>query len=102
MATTLLRVLSSERDGAAAVRSALLARVSATDPHAEATVAAIIADVRARGAPALLDLGRRFDCPCLECIEVDGDEWSRALCDVPEAVRTALDAAARNIDRFHR
>jgi histidinol dehydrogenase len=66
-------------------------------------VAAIIADVRARGDAALIDYSRRFDRLELspETLRVPADEIDRlaARCD-PEAV-AALEFAARRIESFH-
>jgi len=56
-----MRTLKSEDAGFDAALAALLAYPADTDDAIELSVAAIIADVRARGDAAVLELTRRFD-----------------------------------------
>jgi histidinol dehydrogenase len=86
--------------------AAFAAMLAAKREHAAdvgEAVAAIIADVRARGDAALIDYSRRFDRLELspETLRVPADEIDRlaAGCD-PEAV-AALEFAAERIERFH-
>jgi histidinol dehydrogenase len=86
--------------------AAFAAMLAAKREHAAdvgEAVAAIIADVRARGDAALIDYSRRFDRLELspETLRVPADEIDRlaARCD-PEAV-AALEFAARRIESFH-
>lgn len=70
-----------------------------------AEVAAICADVLARGDDALSELGRRFDgwAPGPnESFEVPSDELRRAADRLPVADRHALEFAAHRIREFHR
>ena len=66
-----------------------------------AAVAAIIADVRQRGDTALLEYGRRFDCPELNALQVSEQEIEDACARVDERVMSALKKAAANIRAFH-
>ncbi|SFH32255.1 histidinol dehydrogenase [Palleronia marisminoris] len=67
------------------------------------TVAAIIADVRARGDEALCDLTTRFDRFTLtpDRIEITGPEIDAAARAVPQAERAALELAAQRIRAYH-
>lgn len=66
-------------------------------------VAAIIADVRARGDEALCELTTRFDRFTLtpDRIEITGSEIDAAARTVPEAERAALELAAQRIRAYH-
>lgn len=66
-------------------------------------VAAIIADVRARGDAALIDYTRRFDRLDLlgRPIRVSEAEIDAAVGDVPEAEQAALEQAAERIRAYH-
>ncbi len=69
----------------------------------DAVVAEIIADVRARGAEAVIELTRRFDR--LELTEAtlafSPTEIDAAIATVPEAERAALELAAARIRAYH-
>ncbi len=67
----------------------------------ETTVRDIIAQVRAYGDTALLELSRRFDSPLLADLEVSEEEWDRAEGLVPDAVKIAIQTSAANISAFH-
>src|SRR5258708_3128916 len=64
----------------------------------------IIADVRARGDSALIELSHRFDKNKLtrETIRVSSEEIERASAECPKPALAALDVAARRIESFHR
>jgi len=84
---------------------ALLDDARETTAKVDAAVAAIIAEVRARGDAALLDLTARFDrwTPASAAVlRVSGAEIEAALAAVPAAQREALAVAARRIEAFHR
>jgi histidinol dehydrogenase len=92
--------------GSAGFEPAFAAMLLAKREHAAdvgEAVAAIIADVRARGDAALIDLSRRFDRLELspETLRVPADEIDSlaARCD-PEAA-AALEFAAKRIESFH-
>jgi histidinol dehydrogenase len=84
--------------------TALLAFESAQDPSVDATVAAILADVKRRGDEAVLEYTRRFDRieeSSLAALELTRDEMQRALAALPPAQRAALEQAAARIRAFH-
>ncbi len=74
------------------------------DRDVNATVAAIIADVRSRGDEAVLDYTRRFDRLDLNAatLRIGADELARAAESCAPATLAALDLAAERIRDFHR
>ena len=83
---------------------ALVAFEASQDPAVDATVAAIIADVRARGDAALLECTARFDgvrAATVGELEIGRDALRHALDALPAAERDALVAAAARIRVFH-
>ena len=98
-----MKFLSTTDIGFDAVFDALLAeRDTAQDVHAP--VAAILADVKARGDAAVIDYTARFDrltlTPATLCFTAD--EIQAALEAVPAELMAALDLAAARIEAFHR
>ena len=84
--------------------SALLAFESAQDPQVDATVAAILADVKTRGDAAVLEYTQRFDrvsAKTLAELEIPKAELNAALKSLPAAQREALTAAAARVREFH-
>ncbi len=82
----------------------LLAFEAAQDPQVDATVAAILADVRQRGDAAVLEYTRKFDrveAKTLQELEVPRTEQARALKQLPAAQRDALTAAAERVRSYH-
>ena len=99
-----LRMLSSADAGFDAALAELLAYSPETDDAIEQSVAAIVADVRARGDAAVLDCTRRFDgidAASLAELEVGPEELAAALLSLPAAQREALESAAARIRDFH-
>ncbi len=96
-----MRILIQGVDPAETISSALELGAAVMQPGVESLVREIIEDVRVRGESALLDLGRRFDCPRLEKIAVPRDEIERAAARVGDDLWQALERAAGNIRRFH-
>src|SRR4051812_44319005 len=79
--------------------AALLAFEAATDDAIEASVAAILADVKARGDDAVLEYTNRFDripggAAGMAAFDVTHAELQAALAALPEAQRAALRMAA--------
>ncbi len=75
-----------------------------TDAAIEERVAAILADVRARGDAAVLDHTARFDgvtAPSVAELEIPRRELLAALDAVPLARRHALEAAAQRVRSYH-
>ncbi|MDG1935534.1 MAG: histidinol dehydrogenase [Paracoccaceae bacterium] len=72
-------------------------------PDVDHIVAEIIADVRARGDAAVLDLTQKFDRLTLtaESLRISQDEISEHILKVPEEERMALEFAAQRIRDYH-
>lgn len=68
----------------------------------EATVAEIIARVRAEGDSALMAYSAKFDGSAPECLEVSREEIDRAYESVEPEFIAVLEEAAENIRDFHR
>jgi histidinol dehydrogenase len=103
MTIALRRLDSSAADFDAAL-AALLAYPAETDRAIEASVEAILVDVRARGDAAVLEYTRRFDgidAASMTALEVGPAELGAALAALPAPQRRALDAAAARIRDFH-
>lgn len=82
----------------------LLRRDEAAGTDVEATVRAIIADVRVRGDEALLDYTRRFDgleTSNAAALEISREELAAARRRMPARERQALEQAAGRIRRYH-
>jgi histidinol dehydrogenase len=65
------------------------------------TVAAIIAEVRARGDSALRDFTQKFDGVVLDELRVPASEVTAALDRIPAALQDALDVAHDRILAYH-
>ena len=75
-----------------------------TDDAIEASVAAILADVRARGDAAVLEYTARFDgvsAASMATLEISRAELRAALDVIPAAQRDALEAAADRVRAYH-
>ncbi len=74
-----------------------------TEADVDAAVAEIIADVRARGAAAVIELTRLFDRLDLaeDALAVPTAEIDAAVAAVPAAERAALELAAARIRAYH-
>jgi histidinol dehydrogenase len=97
------RLVSAEADFDAVLEK-LLAFESAQDGQVDATVAAILADLKARGDAALLEYTRRFDrveANDARDLEIGRSECERALAGLPSAQRSALEAAAERVRDYH-
>ncbi|MEL6958653.1 MAG: histidinol dehydrogenase, partial [Pseudomonadota bacterium] len=72
-------------------------------PDVDAVVADIIADVRARGDAALVELTQKFDRfdPSEAGLAFSADEIDRYCAEVPQADRDALTLAAERIRAYH-
>jgi histidinol dehydrogenase len=99
-----LRRLSTRDAGFDAELDALTRYEATQDPEVQATVRAIIADVRARGDAAVLDYTKRFDrvqAASMKELEIGKKELEAALRTVPSTQALALRAAAERIKTFH-
>src|SRR5262249_20414471 len=97
-----MRAARFEWDGSDA--SGLAARIASRAPaldEVSGDVAGIIADVRARGDAAVVELPARFDAteraPDVDGVRVDPDRIAAALDELEPATRDALELAAANI-----
>jgi histidinol dehydrogenase len=75
-----------------------------TDHAIEERVAAILADVQARGDAAVLEYTQRFDgltAASVASLEITRDELQAALKAITPAQRTALEAAAQRVRSYH-
>jgi histidinol dehydrogenase len=99
-----LRRLDSTAPGFADELAALVAFESAQDPSIDATVAGIVADVRARGDAALLEYTQRFDrvaATAVAALEITAAEMRRAFDGLPADQRAALETAAARVRAYH-
>jgi len=91
-----MRMLKSEDAGFDAALTALLAYSAEDDDAIEHSVAAIIADVRARGDAAVLELTRRFDgidARSIAELEIAKPELDDALASLPATERSVSTSA---------
>jgi histidinol dehydrogenase len=99
-----LRRLSTRDAGFDAELEALTRYEATQDPEVQATVRAIIADVRARGDAAVLEYTKRFDrvaASSLNELEIGKEKLEAALRTVPSPQAQALRSAAERIKTFH-
>jgi histidinol dehydrogenase len=83
--------------------TALLGAKREDSPDVDAAVAEIIADVRARGDAAVIELTERFDRLTLTpgSLRFSPDEIEALVADVPQHEREALELAAQRIRAYH-
>ena len=84
--------------------AALIAFEAAQDPEVDATVARIVADVRARGDAALLEYTAKLDrvrVASAAALAIGAAELRQAFAALPDDQRKALEAAAARIRAFH-
>ncbi len=95
--------LDSAEPGFETAFGALLTAKREDAPEVEGTVDAIIADVRARGDTALVELTERFDRVRLtpETLAFSEAEIDALVAEVPAAERAALEIAADRIRAYH-
>ncbi len=95
--------LDTADPGFAAGFAALLATARETTEQVDAAVAAIIAEIRARGDAALCDYTARFDRMRLDPagLRVTPAEIAAAVAAIPAELAAALDLAATRIAAFH-
>lgn len=76
----------------------------ATDASIEATVTTILAEVRTRGDEAVLEYTQKFDrltAGSMVMLELSQGRLQEALGALPSERRSALDAAAERVRRYH-
>jgi len=97
--------LSSQQSDFDAKLSTLLAFEEAADETLEATVAAILADVKKRGDVALLEYTQRFDRLNVSnaiSLELSKSELRAAFDSLPADQRNALELAAQRVTAYHK
>ena len=100
---TMRRLDTAEPDFDAAL-GALIAFESAQDPAVDASVAAIVADVRTRGDAAVLEYTQRFDrfsAASVAALEIDAADMRAAFAALPADLRDALTHAASRVRLYH-
>jgi histidinol dehydrogenase len=95
--------LDSRDPGFPAAFDALLSAKREDAPEVDDIVAGIIADVRARGDAAVIELTERFDKLSLtpETLAFSPEEIEEQIARVSDADRAALDTAAARIRAYH-
>ncbi|HUJ02317.1 MAG TPA: histidinol dehydrogenase [Rhizomicrobium sp.] len=98
------RMLDARAQDFAAAFAALISAKRETEEDVAASVRAIIADVRARGDAALIELSAKFDHVQLtpETLRLSADEIAAAEKQCSKAALNALDVAAKRIETYHR
>ena len=96
-----MRRIQIESDGYETARNAVQRSLPEADDAVVGIVRSIIEDVRQRGDEALLELGCRFDAPCLDGLIVDDDEWDRGCAALDAGVADALKKAFQSVVAFH-
>jgi len=99
-----VRRLDTTAAGFDAALDALIRFEAGQDPSIDVAVAAIVADVRARGDAALVEYTRRFDrldVAAAAALEIGAAELRAAHDALPAAQREALAAAAGRIREYH-
>lgn len=99
-----IRRLSSQSADFKTQLAGLLAFETAQDPQVDIAVAAILADVQARGDAAVLGYTQRFDHSTAQSmaeLELSQAVLKAAYESLPGARRVALDAAAVRVRRYH-
>jgi histidinol dehydrogenase len=99
----IMRQFDTARDTPETIHAALTARDTARDAQVEATVRAILDDVKARGDAAVLDYTRRFDWPeaTVKGMEVSLDDMKAVSESVSDRDKQMLNDATWNIRDFH-
>jgi histidinol dehydrogenase len=99
----MMRLATTDPDFPAAF-DALLTQARETVEQVDRPVAAIIAEIRARGDAALIDYTARFDHVTLSpaTLRITAGEIDAAVAAIPPDQRAALDLAATRIEAFHR
>ena len=103
MMIAIKRFASTDADFKARL-DALLAFEGAQDEAIDRTVAAILADVKARGDAAVVDYTNRFDrltATAMDDLELSRDELHKALNGLSAAQREALETAAARVRAYH-
>jgi len=98
------RILDARAPDFEAAFAALISAKRETEEDVAASARAIIAEVRARGDAALIELSAKFDKVNLtaETLRIGADEIAAAEKQCSKAALNALDVAAKRIETYHR
>ena len=99
-----MRRLSTQDAGFSATLKALLAFETAQDADIDATVAAILAQVKQRGDAAVLEYTAKFDrltAKSLPELELSHAKLEAAFKNLAPDAKTALQAAAERVRVYH-
>ena len=97
-----MRVATWQSSSAGQQRKLLTRPALAKDSNLASSVASIIERVRREGDAALLDLTAKLDGVRLKALEVGDTEIDESGTRLKAEQRDAIEAAARNIETFHR
>ncbi len=97
-----MRILETDRDPADVVLAALSPAAAGPNVELERAVRDIIAEVRERGDDAVLELGRKLDCPNLDGLQVAEADFDAAYESIKPELLAAIRTAKSNIEAFHR
>jgi histidinol dehydrogenase len=103
-ASAAVRVLDARMPEFERELARIIAFEAAQDENVDAEVSRIIADVRARGDAALLELTEKFDgvhATTVAELEISPAEMQRAFESLPDVQRAALRTAAARIRAYH-
>jgi len=98
------RILDAAAPDFESAFAALISAKRETEEDVAAAVRAIIAEVRARGDAALIELSAKFDKVQLtsETLRISAGEIAVAEKQCSKAALNALDVAAKRIETYHR
>ena len=98
-----MRQFDTACDSSETIHAALTCRDTARDAQVEATVRAILDDVKARGDAAVLDYTRRFDWSeaTAKALEIEHEEWAGGVDSVAADFDAMLGIAHGNIADYH-
>lgn len=100
----MLRLLDSSSTDFKPQLEALLAFETSQDPQVEERVASILEDVKTRGDAAVIEYTQRFDglnADSMADLELTQSELKAAFERLPVEQRSALEAAAERVRRYH-
>ncbi|HNY48040.1 MAG TPA: histidinol dehydrogenase [Casimicrobium sp.] len=100
-----MKLLNSTAPDFLALLDALTHHAGALDDGVDATVAAILSDVRARGDAAVLEYTQKFDrldAPNMAALELTKTEMKAAFDALTPELRDALTLARDRIEAYHR
>lgn len=100
---TMIEIIRSWEKGSGDLIQKLTIRGGMGDPQVRGTVERILEDLRKGGRKALLFWARKLDKfpEERESLELDPQEWEKAISDLPSRYLEAMERAAWRIRKFH-